>query len=130
MQPFENGVPEHLTRKQSNGQPFWEDECICFHTAEWWRAHWERSNRVEVAVADTLPDGWKYWRDFEIALEGAGKNRFPSVAEALDADEGQYIGFVRVVGRGNEGGASVNLYDPALIAVMDSDGGERPEAAS
>ena len=121
MQPFEGGIPEHLTRKQSNGHPFWEDDCISFLTVERWRGLWERSNRVEVTVADEMPDGWQYWRDFEIELERAGKNLFPSVAEALDADRGQYIGFVRLVGDRKEGDASFNLYDPALIAQMDTD---------
>ncbi|RJP68693.1 MAG: methyltransferase domain-containing protein [Candidatus Abyssobacteria bacterium SURF_17] len=121
MQHIEKGVPEHLSRKQSNGHAFWEDECISFHTAQWWRALWERSNRVEVAVADTMPEGWKLWRDFEIVLESAKKNQFPSVAEALDADQGQYVGFVRLVGNRKEGIAPMNLYDPGLIAQMNSD---------
>ena len=119
MQPFEKEIPQHLTSKQSNGHAFWEDDCICFHTVQWWQEHWRRSNRVDVTVADVLPDGWKTWRDFEIALEKAGKNRpFPSVAEALTEDEGRYIGFVRVVGSRKEGITPVNLYDPGLIALM------------
>jgi len=122
MQPFEGGIPQHLTQKLSNGTVFWEDECICFLTREKWRALWERSNRVDVAVADELPGGWKYWRDFETELERAEKNLFPSVAEALDADRGKYIGFVRLVGIRREGGRSLNLYDPALIASMQDSG--------
>jgi ubiquinone/menaquinone biosynthesis C-methylase UbiE len=118
MQPVDGEIPRHLTEKQSNGHPFWEDECICFRTADWWRGLWERSNRVDVSVADTLPDGWKCWRDFEVALEGAGKNRFPSVAEALGEDAGRYIGFARIVGERKEGISPMNLYDPGLIASM------------
>ena len=120
MQEFEGGIAEHLTRKQSNGAPFWEDECICFLTAERWRGIWERSNRVDVAIVDEMPDGWKLWRDFEIELERAGENRFPSAAEALDADQGRYIGFVRLVGTRKEGAESMNLYDPASIAELRS----------
>lgn len=122
MRPFENGIPQHLTQNQSNGHRFWEDGCICFHTVQSWQALWERSNKVEVVVADTQPDGWKLWRDFEIALENSGKNRFPSVAEALDADQGEYIGFVRLVGKRKQGAASMNLYDPALIPLMEAGG--------
>ena len=119
-QPIEKDIPRHLTQKQSNGHAFWEDECICFHTVDWWRTHWERSNRVDVSVADALPDGWKHWRDFEIALEEAGKNRFPSVAEALETDQGQYITFARLVGTRKEGITPINLYDSGLIAQMET----------
>jgi SAM-dependent methyltransferase len=122
MREFEGGIPEHLTRKQSHGSSFWEDDCISFKTVEWWRGLWERSNRVEIDAADTLPDGWKYWRDFEDALDNAGKNKFPSAVEALEADGGQYIGFVRIIGIRKEGDASLNLYDPSLIARMRHDG--------
>lgn len=118
MRSIEKDVPRHLTQKQSNGHSFWEDDCISFHTVQWWHALWERSNRVEVALANTLPDGWKYWRDFEIALERAGKNKFPSVAEALETDRGKYIGFVRLVGNRKKGIDPLNLYDPGLIALM------------
>ncbi|MFC1835866.1 SAM-dependent methyltransferase [Thermodesulfobacteriota bacterium] len=122
MQPFGSEPPRHLTEKQANGVPFWEDEAICFHTVDWWRALWERSNRVEIQVADTMPDGWKYWRDFEVVLERAGKNMFPSVAEALTKDRGEYLGFVRLVGIRDKEAASVNLYDPGLMALMEKEG--------
>jgi SAM-dependent methyltransferase len=122
MQEFEGGIPEHLTRKQAHGSKFWEDDCISFKTVEWWRALWERSNCVDVIAVDAQPDGWKYWRDFEILLEEAGKNKFPSPAEALEWDGGRYIGFVRVVGVRKEGDAPLNLYDASLIPRMESRG--------
>ncbi len=122
MQPIDKGIPQHLTQKQSNGHAFWEDECISFHTADWWRALWERSNRVNMIVADPMPDGWKYWRDFESILEKAGKNYpFPSVVEALETDHGRYLGFIRLVASRKEGITPVNLYDPGLIAQMGKD---------
>jgi len=119
-QPIGKDIPPHLAQKQSNGHAFWEDGCICFHTADWWRAHWERSNLVDVSLAEALPDAWKHWRDFEIALEKVGKNRFPSVAEALETDQGKYITFARIVGTRKEGITPVNLYDSGLIAQMES----------
>jgi SAM-dependent methyltransferase len=113
MQPFENGVPAHLTNPQSNGKRFWEDECWSLKTADWWRHLWDRCGRVDDVRADILPDGWKYWRDFERALEMAGKNQFPSDVEALERDQGRYLGFVRAVATRTEAGG-MNLYDPAL----------------
>ena len=112
MQPIEGEIPAHLLAPQRNGVPFWEDDCVCFHTADWWRRHWSTGcKRVRVDVADTLEHGWRHWRDFENAIEKAGKNIFPSCAEALEQDQGRYIGFVRVVAtRTQEQG--LNLYDP------------------
>jgi len=106
-------VPEHLARPQANGKVFWEDASACFHTAEWWRRLWGRSSRVEDVRTDTLPDGWRHWRDFERALELAGKQVSPSDAEALERDEGRTIGFVRAIAR-RTAEPGENLYDPAL----------------
>jgi hypothetical protein len=38
MQPMV-AVPGHLSRPQSNGKAFWEDDCWSFKTADWWREH-------------------------------------------------------------------------------------------
>jgi cyclopropane fatty-acyl-phospholipid synthase-like methyltransferase len=121
MQPIDAAVPEHLTRAQSNGKAFWEEECWSFKTAEWWRALWQHSSRLTAVQADTQPDGWRHWRDFEKALELAGKNVFPSDAEALEWDQGRYLGFVRAVAKRTEADA-VNLYDPAIGVRAGVDG--------
>jgi len=113
VQDFTDGVPEHLTEPQSNGKRFWEEECRCFHTADWWRAHWSHSSRVAEVHADVLPDGWRHWMDFEKAVELSGKGVFPSDAEALERDAGRYMGFVRVTARRTEASGE-DLYDPAL----------------
>ena len=105
-------VPRHLARCQSNGKPFWEDECWSFKTADWWYGHWRKNSNIDDIRVDTLEDGWRYWRDFEKVLEATGKSPFPSDAEALENDRGEYIGFVRAVAK-RTGGAGVNLYDPA-----------------
>jgi SAM-dependent methyltransferase len=114
-------VPEHLARPQANGKVFWEDACACFHSAGWWHGLWSRSSRVEDVRTDTMPDGWRHWRDFEQALELAGKQVFPSDAEALERDEGRTIALVRAVARRTAAPAE-NLYDPAagLKAGVDS----------
>jgi SAM-dependent methyltransferase len=118
VQPFPGGVvPEHLRAAQQNGKVFWEDECIVFHTADWWRQLYGRCSRVDVVLADTLPDGWRLWRDHDLAADQAGKSPFPSDAETLERDAGRFLGFVRVVARRNAG-AGFNLYDPALVAKV------------
>lgn len=117
MQPLAGAPPEHLTSPQRNGACFWEDECACFATVDEWRDRWTRCSRVTLRLADTLPDGWRHWRDFERALERAGKNQFPSVAEALDADQGQFLGFVRLVATRTDASGE-NLYDADLVAKL------------
>jgi cyclopropane fatty-acyl-phospholipid synthase-like methyltransferase len=112
-QPIEAAVPAHLVQPQQSGKRFWEDECWSFRTAQWWRELWSRCGKVEVTTSDTLADGWRHWRDFERALELTGKNRFPSDTEALDRDQGRYLGFVRVVAK-RSAAAGIDYYDPAI----------------
>lgn len=113
-------VPLHLSVPQSNGKVFWEDGCWSFKTAEWYARLWKRCNMVHDVRTDTLAEGWRHWRDFERAIEAAGKNIFPSDAEALDADGGRFIGFVRALAR-RSGAGAMNLYDPSLGAAVGVD---------
>lgn len=113
MQPIDGAVPEHLTQPQANGKVFWEDECWSFQTASWWRSLWGRTGRVSDVYVDTQPDGWRHWRDFELAVAAAGKSPFPSDAEAIEQDAGRYLGFVRAVARRTDAEA-MNLYDPSV----------------
>lgn len=106
--------PAHLTEPQANGKVFWESSCRSFKTADFWRKLWAGSEMVEDVAVDVLPDGWRHWRDFERALEAAGKNApFPSDAETLDRDRGEYIGFIRMTARRTDA-PGMDLYDPAL----------------
>ena len=119
-QPIDAAVPEHLVTPQANGKSFWEDGCWCFMTADWWRRTWSRCGCVTDVHADVQQDGWRHWRDFEIALEATGKSVFPSYAEALERDQGRYLGFVRIVARRTDA-PSENLYDPSLGAKVGVD---------
>lgn len=105
--------PAHLTEPQSNGKVFWESSCRSFKTEGFWRSLWSGSPMVTDVAAAAQPDGWRHWRDFERVLEAAGKNIFPSDAEALDKDQGRYLGFIRLTAR-RTNAAAEDLYDPAL----------------
>ena len=87
MQEFDDDeLPEHL-------RAWWTPSHACLHSAQWWRRHWERSGLVDVAVADTLADGWQYWLDWQRAFT-------PDNAVELDAledDGGSNLGYVRLV---------------------------------
>lgn len=111
--PVSEGVPDYLTRPQKNGKVFWEDSCRCFKTAAFWQNLWSQNLTVEGVQVATQPDGWRHWRDFEQLLELTGKAIFPSEAEALDTDQGRFIGFHRLIARRSQT-SDVNLYDPGL----------------
>ena len=67
----------------------------CLRSAEWWRNHWQRSGIADVEVADALPDGWKFWLQWQhvICPENAVE------LQTVEADAGRNIGYVRAVCR-------------------------------
>jgi cyclopropane fatty-acyl-phospholipid synthase-like methyltransferase len=105
LNEIDEPVPTHLAEWWTAERPY------CLHSAGWWRRHWERSGIVEVAVADSLPDGWRFWRDWLklIAPENETEIR------ALEADAGRYFGYVRAVGRRR---AEAQLIDPTMTVPM------------
>ena len=88
MQEIQSTVPEHL-------QQWWTPDLWCLHSAGWWKRHWQRTGIVKIEVADTLPNGWRLWQQWHQAI--APDNRVE--IEALQADGGRYLGYVRVIGR-------------------------------
>lgn len=100
MQDIEGVVPEHLGG-------WWTPELWCLHSAAWWRRHWERTGLMDVEWADTLPNGWRWWRDWQLAI--APDNG--AEIEALEADQGRYLGYVRLVACRRAG---VQLDEPIL----------------
>lgn len=100
MQEIEGPVPEHLLH-------WWTNDLWCLHSLAWWRRHWERTGIMDIELADTLPDGWRLWLDWHKAVA-------PDNAEeinALEADRGDYLGYVRLVGRRQPKAA---LEDPVV----------------
>ena len=88
MQEIQSTVPEHL-------QKWWTPDLWCLHSAAWWQRHWERSGILEIEAADTLPDGWRWWEKWHQMIAPDNKVEI----EALQADGGCYLGYVRVIGR-------------------------------
>ena len=85
-------VPEHL-------RGFWSQDCWGLHSAAWWRQHWERTGLVEVATADTMSDGWKLWSQWHRLAWPHNTTEI----EALEADGGRYLAYIRAVGRRRAG---------------------------
>jgi cyclopropane fatty-acyl-phospholipid synthase-like methyltransferase len=91
IREFESTVPDHL-------REFWTQDLWSVHSAAWWRRHWERTGIVEIAVADTMPDGIQFWLEWQRAVAPDNVTEI----QTLENDRGQYLGYVRVVGRRRE----------------------------
>ena len=89
---WEGAVPDHLRK-------WWTPDLNCLHSPAWWRKHWERSGIVDVELADAMPDGWRFWLEWHRRI--APKNLVE--IEALEADRGETIGYVRAVARRRDG---------------------------
>jgi len=85
---IDGSVPTHLA-------PWWTPEVWALHSAAWWRTQWERSGVLSVETADTLTDGWRFWRDWQLAVAPANRVEI----EALEADAGRHLGYVRCIAR-------------------------------
>lgn len=104
---IEDPVPEHL-------QQWWTPDLNSFHSAAWWKRHWTRSGVVDVELSDTMPEGWRAWLDWHRVI--APDNRVE--IEALEADAGNYLGYVRTVARRRQ---EVDLAEPQESVVTQYD---------
>lgn len=92
VQDIEGAVPAHL-------REFWSIDFWAFHSAAWWRRHWERTGIVEIELADSFPDGWQLWRDWQrtVAPDNAAE------INAVETDAGRHLGYIRLIGRRRDG---------------------------
>jgi SAM-dependent methyltransferase len=98
VREIDGPVPEHL-------REWWTPELWCLHSASWWRRHWERTGIVDIELADSMSDGWQLWLDWHRVI--APDNEIE--INAIEADRGNYLGYVRLVGRRR---AEAKLEDP------------------
>jgi cyclopropane fatty-acyl-phospholipid synthase-like methyltransferase len=99
-QEIDGPVPDHLAA-------WWEPGMSCLHSAGWWRRHWERSGVALVEVADAMPEGWRHWRAWQHAASPDNRVEI----EALTADGGRYLGYVRAVAQRR---TDLSLDDPVV----------------
>ena len=94
MQELDGPLPEHLL-------PFWAQECWSWHTAHWWQRHWGRTGLVEIETVETMADGWALWLQWEKARQALGdaSDSLKSDIKVLEADQGNFMGFVKLVAR-------------------------------
>ena len=81
----------------------YDDGSCAWKTLLWWKNLWEKTGLVTIDTADTLPDGCALWLRFDKALLAAEncKNGTDATTnddiELLGNDNGEYIGFVRLI---------------------------------
>lgn len=92
MREIGDHLPEHLL-------PFWAQECWTWHTPDWWRWHWMRTGLVDVQIVDTMPGGVDPWMQWKKARFAAGDEResVKTDIRVMEADQGRYMGFVRMI---------------------------------
>jgi SAM-dependent methyltransferase len=98
VREIEGALPDQL-------QEWWTQDFWACHSAAWWRRHWERTGIVDIELADTMPDGWKFWLDW---LKAVAPDNAPEI-KTLETDAGRYLGYVRLVGR-RRGEAKLEEY--------------------
>jgi SAM-dependent methyltransferase len=83
VEEFEQ-VPAHL-------QPYWDPSFFAWHSAAWWRQHWDKTGLVDMQVADSFPDGegYKIFATWEKVMRR--KRRM------VGEDAGRAITFIRMV---------------------------------
>ncbi len=100
-------------------QPWWEPNMHCLHSAAWWSRHWSKTRIVDIRLADSMPEGWKVWLEWQkfIAPDNLAE------IQALEADAGEYLGYIRCIAQRREDAK----LDPILAS---SPGGTHPNAVA
>jgi len=91
MKDISNGIPDYM-KELDDGSCTWQ-------TLAWWKRLWEKDGLVSIDVADTLPSGCALWLRYGEALHASGHNKFDDAPHVFkqDLENGEYIGFVRLV---------------------------------
>jgi SAM-dependent methyltransferase len=88
MREIDGPIPDHL-------REWWEPGMCCLHSAAWWRWQWERTGIVTIEQADTMLEGWQAWLNWQRVVAPDNTTEI----QALEADRGRYLAYVRLVGR-------------------------------
>jgi predicted SAM-dependent methyltransferase len=84
-------IPDHIKKLVG-----WE--ALAWHTADWWRFHWEITELVEVTAARLQESGWHDWLTWARAVSDHRGSRDASL-DMLEADQGEYLTFALLAAR-------------------------------
>jgi len=85
-----DGIPDYIPG-------FLGDELWTWQTVSWWKSLWEKNENISLDVVDTLPKGCDLWLRYDLALLNSGTNKWPDETDYFRKDNGEYIGFIRMV---------------------------------
>jgi SAM-dependent methyltransferase len=88
MREIEGSIPDALAA-------WWDPNMCCLHSPAWWHSHWKKTGIVDVALADSMPEGWQLWLQWQAVI--APHNLVE--IRAVESDAGNYLGYIRVAGR-------------------------------
>jgi len=92
-------VKKELDEKISEKlKPYWESDMYCFHTIDWWKKHWGHNEKIDIEVADTMPNGHENWLLWDKTLKEFGVLKRSGDVELLEEDDGNFT-FARIVGK-------------------------------
>jgi SAM-dependent methyltransferase len=87
MSELEGQIPDSL-------KAWWEPAMSCLHSAAWWRRHWERTGILDIELADSMPEGWRLWLQWQVIV--APENHVE--IHAVESNQGSWLGYVRAIG--------------------------------
>ena len=88
MREIEGSIPERLAS-------WWEPVMFCLHSASWWCSHWEKMGLVTVELVDSMPDGWKFWVQWQKVVAPENVTEI----HAIEDDAGDLMGYIRAIAR-------------------------------
>jgi SAM-dependent methyltransferase len=92
-------LQEPAAELSSQSHASWPWDWCSFHSPQWWRSHWEKTGLVDVELADSIPDGWKFWLKWLEVCADEGYRSSQEEMDILRQDAGRQLGFTRVVAR-------------------------------
>ena len=71
------------------------------NSVDWWARHWRRNPEIAVERCEAVLQGWESWVRYHELMSERGMGGEPAASEhkTLLADQGRYMGFVRMAGR-------------------------------
>jgi SAM-dependent methyltransferase len=86
---FEGDLPDELPEYL---KPYWASCALCaWHSADWWRRHWHKTEQVDILLADNFPgdEGYQTYLRWEQIIQ------YPE--KLAEDDAGRNITFIRLV---------------------------------